>query len=86
MFHDPDKRLIRGGRWTQKGRLPYAERVLNMLNVLNPKPYRVVQWTTGNVGKSSVQALASNPNYEIVGCAFEVWKTVMAPASALPPA
>jgi hypothetical protein len=36
--------------------------------VLNTKPYRVVQWTTGNVGKSSVQALAANPNYELVGC------------------
>jgi hypothetical protein len=47
-------------------RLPYAERVLN--TVLNTKPYRVVQWTTGNVGKSSAQALATNPNYEIVGC------------------
>ena len=30
-------------------------------------PYRVVQWTTGNVGKSSVEALAKNPNYELVG-------------------
>jgi len=30
-------------------------------------PYRVVQWTTGNVGKSSVQAIATNPNYELVG-------------------
>ena len=30
-------------------------------------PYRVVQWTTGNVGKSSVQALHANPNYELVG-------------------
>ncbi|EHI13287.1 NAD(P)H-dependent amine dehydrogenase family protein [Mycolicibacterium thermoresistibile] len=30
-------------------------------------PYRVVQWTTGNVGKSSVQALAANPLYELVG-------------------
>jgi hypothetical protein len=29
--------------------------------------YRVVQWTTGNVGKSSVQAIAANPNYELVG-------------------
>src|ERR1700730_6730120 len=46
--------------------LSYAERVLN--KVLNTKPHRVVQWTTGNVGKSSVQALATNPNYEIVGC------------------
>ncbi|MGE2724179.1 dihydrodipicolinate reductase [Mycolicibacterium pulveris] len=29
--------------------------------------YRVVQWTTGNVGKSSVKAIAKNPNYELVG-------------------
>ena len=29
--------------------------------------YRVVQWTTGNVGKSSVTAIAKNPNYELVG-------------------
>ena len=34
----------------------------------NTAPYRVVQWTTGNVGKSSVEALAKNPNYELVGC------------------
>ena len=40
---------------------PYAERVPNT-------PYRVVQWTTGNVGKSSVEAIAKNPNYELVGC------------------
>lgn len=30
-------------------------------------PYRVVQWTTGNVGKSSVRAITGNPNYELVG-------------------
>ncbi|GAY14102.1 dihydrodipicolinate reductase [Mycobacterium sp. shizuoka-1] len=30
--------------------------------------HRVVQWTTGNVGKSSVQAIAANPNLELVGC------------------
>ena len=30
-------------------------------------PYRVVQWTTGNVGKSSVEAIAKNANYELVG-------------------
>ena len=35
--------------------LAYAERVPNTT------PYRVVQWTTGNVGKSSVQAIAANP-------------------------
>ena len=33
----------------------------------NTAPYRVVQWTTGNVGKSSVEALAKNPNLELVG-------------------
>jgi hypothetical protein len=36
--------------------------------VPNTSPYRVVQWTTGNVGKSSVEAIAKNPNYELVGC------------------
>src|SRR3954453_16855812 len=30
--------------------------------------YRVVQWTTGNVGKSSVQAIAAHPALELVGC------------------
>ncbi|OBH98105.1 dihydrodipicolinate reductase [Mycobacterium sp. E2733] len=30
--------------------------------------YRVVQWTTGNVGKSSVRAIARNPTLELVGC------------------
>ncbi len=34
----------------------------------NTSPYRVVQWTTGNVGKSSVQAIAANPTFELVGC------------------
>lgn len=29
---------------------------------------RVVQWTTGNVGRSSVRALHENPGYELVGC------------------
>jgi 4-hydroxy-tetrahydrodipicolinate reductase len=29
---------------------------------------RVVQWTTGNVGRRSVRAMVSNPAYEIVGC------------------
>ena len=34
----------------------------------NNSPYRVVQWTTGNVGKSSVAAIAANPTLELVGC------------------
>ena len=34
----------------------------------NTAPYRVVQWTTGNVGKSSVAAIARNPNLELIGC------------------
>jgi len=36
--------------------------------VLNKTPYRVVQWTTGNVGKSSVAAIAANPTLELIGC------------------
>ncbi|MDY6999415.1 MAG: dihydrodipicolinate reductase [Actinomycetota bacterium] len=34
----------------------------------NTAPYRVVQWTTGNVGKSSVAAIAEHPNLELIGC------------------
>jgi hypothetical protein len=30
--------------------------------------YRVVQWTTGNVGKKSVHAVAANSQLELVGC------------------
>ena len=29
---------------------------------------RIVQWTTGNVGKRSVVAIAANPGLELVGC------------------
>ena len=29
---------------------------------------RVVQWTTGNVGKESVKAIVANPTLELVGC------------------
>ena len=29
---------------------------------------RIVQWTTGNVGKQSVQAIAKRPDMELVGC------------------
>lgn len=43
-------------------RSTYAERVPNTSR------YRVVQWTTGNVGKSSVQAIAANLTLELVGC------------------
>src|SRR5262245_53970558 len=31
-------------------------------------PIRVVQWTTGNVGKQSAIAIARNPGLELVGC------------------
>ncbi|HEV7420727.1 MAG TPA: dihydrodipicolinate reductase [Mycobacterium sp.] len=34
----------------------------------NNTPLRVVQWTTGNVGKSSVAAIARNPTLELIGC------------------
>jgi hypothetical protein len=30
--------------------------------------YRVVQWTTGNVGRSSVKAIAAHPGLDLVGC------------------
>jgi hypothetical protein len=30
--------------------------------------FRIVQWTTGNVGKRSVRAVALNPGLELVGC------------------
>jgi hypothetical protein len=30
--------------------------------------HRVVQWTTGNVGKQSAQAIARHPDLELVGC------------------
>jgi hypothetical protein len=33
-----------------------------------PDSYRVVQWTTGNVGKSSVHAIVANTELELVGC------------------
>jgi hypothetical protein len=29
---------------------------------------RIVQWTTGNVGRRSVRAIANNPALELVGC------------------
>ena len=39
---------------------PYAERV--------PNTYRVVQWNTGNVGKSSLKSIVTNPmlNGEVI--------------------
>jgi hypothetical protein len=30
--------------------------------------YRIVQWTTGNVGKKSIHAIAANSTLELVGC------------------
>ncbi|OBK20642.1 dihydrodipicolinate reductase [Mycobacterium asiaticum] len=33
-----------------------------------PNTYRVVQWTTGNVGKSSLQSIVANHQLELVGC------------------
>lgn len=36
--------------------------------MLEDRRYRVVQWTTGNVGKSSVRAVVANPTLELVGC------------------
>ncbi len=34
----------------------------------NTRRLRLVQWTTGNVGKSSVRAVATHPAFELVGC------------------
>ena len=34
----------------------------------HPAPLRVVQWTTGNVGRRSVIAITANPDLELVGC------------------
>ena len=34
----------------------------------NPAPLRVLQWTTGNVGRRSVLAVLANPELELVGC------------------
>ena len=31
-------------------------------------PIRIVQWTTGNVGKRSVRAVVAHPELELVGC------------------
>jgi hypothetical protein len=31
-------------------------------------PLRVVQWTTGNVGRRALRAIAANPELELVGC------------------
>ena len=41
--------------------------MVNASGVDTPR-YRVVQWTTGNVGKSSVQAIVANSTLELVGC------------------
>jgi hypothetical protein len=38
------------------------------VRVSKTRRYRVVQWTTGNVGKSSVQAIAAHPTLGLVGC------------------
>ncbi len=35
---------------------------------MSAKVYRVVQWTTGNVGQRSVIAAVGNPELEIIGC------------------
>ncbi|CAB4603543.1 unannotated protein [freshwater metagenome] len=39
-----------------------------MDDVISSRVYRIVQWTTGNVGERSVRAVVANPNLEIVGC------------------
>ncbi len=39
---------------------PYAVQMPNTC-------YRIVQWTTGNVGSSSLRAIAANPDYDLIG-------------------
>ena len=34
---------------------------------VSPKPYRVVQWATGSIGRQSILAFAANPTFELVG-------------------
>jgi len=34
----------------------------------NRTPYRVVQWTTGNVGIEAAKAIAANPMLDLIGC------------------
>jgi hypothetical protein len=41
-------------------------RVVNALRAV--EPLRVVQWTTGNVGRRSVVAVVANPALALVGC------------------
>jgi len=35
---------------------------------MGERTYRVVQWTTGNVGQRTTLGVLANPNYELVGC------------------
>ena len=34
---------------------------------MSAKPYRVVQWATGNIGTKSLRAVIEHPNLELVG-------------------
>jgi hypothetical protein len=38
------------------------------VRVHSSQSYRIVQWNTGNVGKTSVQAIVANPAFDLVGC------------------
>jgi 2,4-diaminopentanoate dehydrogenase len=48
--------------------VPVSERRSVLIGKTAPMTYRVVQWTTGNVGRRSVHAIANNPDVELVGC------------------
>jgi 4-hydroxy-tetrahydrodipicolinate reductase len=63
-FRDPSITLSCGVCWHSN--VPRVGRYA--VRVPNNSRYRVVQWTTGNVGKSSVQAISRNPTLELVGC------------------
>lgn len=39
-----------------------------MTAITSDSAHRVVQWTTGNVGRQSVQSIVDHPNLDLVGC------------------
>src|SRR5262249_597916 len=63
-------RRSRRGRLLRLRAVPDLEADLNDTKARKAAPMtiRVVQWTTGNVGKRSVRAVLTQPDLELVGC------------------
>src|SRR5262245_60656161 len=62
-------RLIRtNARRFTGGPYPSPFQGVSMADRPTSRPYRVVQWTTGNVGQRCVVATVANPQLELVGC------------------